>query len=114
MPDDTIAKTPEPPYYAVIFSSHLTGDDLQGYRTVANEMVKLAHAQPGFLGVESGARDPNTRLGITVSYWKDQAAILAWKQQLAHRQAQDQGRSKWYQSFRLRVAKVERDYGFER
>ncbi|MBD8098725.1 antibiotic biosynthesis monooxygenase [Pseudomonas fluorescens] len=103
-----IAKTPTPPYYAVIFSSLRTEGD-QGYAQAATRMVELARAQPGFLGVES-AREEG--LGITVSYWSSEAAILAWKQQAEHRHAREQGRSLWYTAFQTRVCKVERDYRF--
>lgn len=65
-----IAITPEPPYYAVIFSSRRTEDD-QGYTEMAEKMLQLAAMQPGFLGVESARED----LGITVSYWKSLEAI---------------------------------------
>ncbi len=101
-----IAETPKPPYYAVIFSSQRTaGDD--GYADMAAQMMALAAKQPGFLGVES-ARDG---LGITVSYWENQEAISAWKQNAEHQLAQRLGRNQWYSAFRVRVAKVERDYG---
>ena len=101
-----IAETPKPPYYAVIFSSQRTaGDD--GYADMAAQMMELAAKQPGFLGVES-ARDG---LGITVSYWESPDAISAWKQNAEHQLAQKLGRDQWYSAFRVRVAKVERDYG---
>ena len=101
-----IAETPKPPYYAVIFSSQRTaGDD--GYADMAAQMMELATKQPGFLGVES-ARDG---LGITVSYWESPDAISAWKQNAEHQLAQKLGRDQWYSAFRVRVAKVERDYG---
>ena len=101
-----IAETPKPPYYAVIFSSQRTaGDD--GYADMAAQMMELAVKQPGFLGVES-ARDG---LGITVSYWESPDAISAWKQNAEHQLAQKLGRDQWYSAFRVRVAKVERDYG---
>ena len=103
-----IAKTPTPPYYAVIFTSLRTEDD-QGYGQAATRMLELAREQPGFLGVES-AREEG--LGITVSYWSSEAAILAWKQQAEHRQVREQGRSLWYTAFQTRVCKVERDYAF--
>jgi heme-degrading monooxygenase HmoA len=99
------ADTPEPPYYAVIFTSLRTEGDL-GYAETARRMVELARQQPGFLGVES-ARDG---LGITVSYWQSLEAIRAWKAHAEHRLAQERGRD-WYASFRVRVAKVEREYG---
>ena len=105
-----IAKTPVPPYYAVIFSSLRTDGD-HGYDEAATRMLELAREQPGFLGVESAREDG---LGITVSYWRSEAAILAWKQQAEHRLARAQGRSTWYSAFHTRVCKVERAYTFER
>ena len=101
-----IAQTPEPPYYAVIFSSLRTDAD-NGYAEMAECMVQLASAQPGFLGVES-ARDG---LGITVSYWDSLDAIKNWKRHAEHQEAQRLGRQQWYSRFRVRIAKVEREYG---
>lgn len=101
----TIAQTPEPPYTAVIFTSLRTEGD-QGYARMSERMVELAAQQPGFLGVES-ARD---ELGITVSYWADEASAAAWKQVAEHLVAQDRGRSTWYADYRVRIATVERDY----
>jgi len=100
-----IAKTPQPPYYAVIFSSHKTGDN-DGYAETADRMLELAAEQPGFLGVESVSED----LGITVSYWADLESIRLWKQHAEHRVAQKSGREKWYSSYKTRIARVERDY----
>lgn len=103
-----IATTPTPPYYAVIFSSLRTNGD-QGYGQAATRMLELAREQPGFLGVESAREDG---LGITVSYWSSEAAILAWKQQAEHREVREHGRATWYSAFQTRVCKVERDYAF--
>ena len=99
-----IAKTPQPPYYAVVFTSVRSTAD-EGYADTAAKMVALASGQPGFLGVES-VRDPDG-LGITVSYWKDKKSIRGWKNHAAHQQAQKFGKDKWYQSFRIRVARVD-------
>jgi heme-degrading monooxygenase HmoA len=103
------AKTPEPPYYAVIFSSQRTEGD-NGYGEMADKMVELASKQKGFLGVES-ARDEG--LGITVSYWDSLESIKKWKENAAHQMAQEKGKSIWYQNFALRVSKVERQNFFE-
>lgn len=103
-----IAPTPQPPYYAVIFTSLRTAVD-EGYGAMAERMVELAGSQPGYLGHES-AREG---LGITVSYWKDLDSIKQWKQQSEHLVAQQYGREKWYTHYKTRICLVERDYGFE-
>jgi heme-degrading monooxygenase HmoA len=104
-----IARTPEPPYYAVIFTSLRTSGD-HGYNAMSEKMFELASQQDGFLGVES-AREG---LGITVSYWKDPESIRKWKEHAEHKIAREKGRSDWYRSFKVRIARVERDYGFEK
>jgi len=101
-----IASTPKPPYYAVIFTSLRTdGDD--GYAAMADRMVELAAQQPGFLGIESVREN----LGITVSYWDSLESIKQWKANLEHKEAQKSGRERWYSSYSVRIAKVEREYG---
>ena len=104
-----IASTPEPPYYAVIFTSMRTDADEAAYGLTAARMLELAAQQPGFLGVES-AREA---VGITVSYWADLESIRAWKRHAEHLEAQRNGRSRFYQHYKTRIARVERDYGFE-
>jgi heme-degrading monooxygenase HmoA len=105
----SIAHTPAPPYYAVIFTSLRTEGE-NGYGAMADAMEKLAAEQPGFLGIES-ARDG---LGITVSYWDSIDSIAAWHANARHRIAQQRGRDVWYEQFKVRVCRVERDYDFKR
>jgi heme-degrading monooxygenase HmoA len=105
---EPIARTPAPPYFAVIFTSQRSQADDAGYAAMAEAMDALARRQPGFLGVES-ARGAD-RVGITVSYWESEAAILAWKQIADHLAAQRIGRERWYADYTLRVARVERSY----
>jgi heme-degrading monooxygenase HmoA len=100
-----IAKTPHPPYYAVIFTSLRTEIE-EGYQEMAEEMVRLAALQPGYLGHES-ARET---LGITISYWESLESIQQWKAQSDHLLAQKLGREKWYLAYSTRIAKVEREY----
>jgi heme-degrading monooxygenase HmoA len=104
----TIAKTPAPPYYAVIFTSLRTDGD-QGYDEMAQRMIALAFQMPGFLGVES-VRSADG-LGITVSYWQSEDAIRQWKAHSEHRLVQEAGGKIWYSDYVVRVAKVERVYG---
>ncbi|SHM98002.1 Heme-degrading monooxygenase HmoA [Cyclobacterium lianum] len=104
-----IANTPDPPYYAVIFSA-LRTDENEGYAEMADLMMELASRQEGFFGVESA----RNHLGITVSYWKDLESINKWKQHSDHIIAQKKGRTDWYKIYKTRIAKVERDYEFEK
>ena len=106
---DLLATTPEPPYYAVIFSSVRGDTDGEEYAKTAARMVDLARLQPGFLGLETARED----VGITVSYWRDLEAIRSWKRHADHVLAQRMGRSGWYERFITRIAKVERDYAFD-
>jgi len=108
----SFADMPEPPYYAVIFANQRTPEDDAGYGAMAEAMAELAAGQEGYIGLES-ARDENG-FGITVSYWTSEEAIRTWKAQAEHQAAQRLGRERWYGNFRLRVAKVERAYGFDR
>jgi len=107
-----LAKTPEPPYVAVIFTSLRTAEDGAGYAAMAEAMDRLAAEQPGYLGVES-ARGADG-LGITVSYWQSAEHARAWKGVSAHAGAQKLGRERWYKMFRVRIAEVTREYGFAR
>ena len=103
------ASTPQPPYYAVVFTSVRTAADPLGYAATAERMVELARQQPGFLGIESARGEGG--VGITVSYWSSEEAIRAWHDEAEHRLAQAAGREKWYAQFQLRVCRVERAYG---
>ena len=108
----SFADTPEPPYYAVIFTSRESGSDSEAYAETAGRMVDLAGRQPGFLGVESVRGEDG--IGITVSYWESLDAIQVWRKNEEHLAAQEKGRAEWYDRFELRVAKVERAHGFDR
>ena len=102
-----IADTPEPPYYAVIFTSVRKEEEDDGYAETAARMLELAARQPGFLGFES-ARDG---VGISVSYWRSLEDIAAWKNNAEHREAQHNAR-RWYEAFRIRICRVEKEHGF--
>ena len=86
-----IAKTPELPYYAVIFTSQKTDSD-DGYNEMSQRMLELVEKQPGFWGYES-ARDG---IGITISYWENLESIKNWKENAEHVWAQNSGKEKWY------------------
>jgi heme-degrading monooxygenase HmoA len=101
---------PEPPYYMVSFTSQRTDVD-DGYGEIGYAMSMLASQQPGYLGFES-VRDANG-FGILLSFWKDEASICAWKAVVDHIEAQRRGRQDWYSRYEVRVALVQRAYGFD-
>src|SRR4051812_10536226 len=104
------ALPPEPPYYAVIFTSRRNAQPGDRYDETAARMLALAAEQPGFLGVDTA----HESVGITVSYWADEAAIAAWKRNDEHAFAQYEGKTRWYDAYEIRVARVERAYGSRR
>jgi heme-degrading monooxygenase HmoA len=65
--------------------------------------------QPGFLGME--AQHTGDGKGVTVCYWQSLEAIAAWRADAEHVLIQEQGKSVWYSDYRVRVCKIERDYG---
>lgn len=107
-----LARTPPPPYYAVIFTSTRTPQESPEYRATDERLAELVALMPGFLGVEA-VRD-QAGVGITVSYWASEEAIRGWQRQAEHLVAQRLGREQWYERYELRVSRVERAYGFDR
>ena len=100
----------KPPYYAVIFTSQrkMTDDE---YGITADRMKELTMQQPGYLGIDSARNSEG--LGITVCYWDSIKAIKKWKANNEHLYAQKMGKEMWYQSYSVRIAKVEEEYSME-
>jgi len=98
-------------YWAVIFTNQRSLGDDEAYEATAERMVELGSTMPGFLGIESTRNAQG--LGITVSYWRSEDDLLAWKQVSEHAAAQAKGRSDWYSRYTTRIARVTREYSFE-
>lgn len=98
------APDPKTPCYAVIFASRRTEGD-KGYAEAAAEMVRLAEAEPGFLGAQS-VRDADGE-GITVSWWASLEDIERFRKQPRHAEARAR-MADWYQRWSLRVCRLER------
>lgn len=97
---------------AVIFTAQLTGADAEGYGKAAMEMVVLAQKQRGYAGIDS-VRDAGG-LGITISYWTDEAAAIAWRENAEHAAIREMGRERWYSFYSLHVAKIGRSYDWQK
>ncbi len=80
------------------------------YRRHSSNLAEIIGEQPGFIDFIS-VRDPETRVGVTLAVFADEAAALAWKQVGEHRLAQDFGRASGYGNYRVIVTQVSRSYG---
>lgn len=108
-----LARTPDPPYFAVTFTTRRSGHDPARYAETAARMCELAATQEGYLGLES-VHDEKTGLGITISYWASLESIRVWREQLEHAAARARGRATWYQAYELRVCRVDRAVSWRR
>jgi heme-degrading monooxygenase HmoA len=99
--------TSEPGTVAVIFVSRLVEDPI-AYGVMAVAMERLAAEQPGYRGFRS-VRDAETREGISISYWADEASAVNWKANAEHQVAQLKSGS-WYDMYEVEVATVIRSY----
>jgi len=79
---------------------------------MAERVLELAAAEPGFLGIES-VHDADGQ-GVTVSYWQTLEAIHAWGSHAEHRVGQAGGKAKWYEIFQTRICRVEHQNSFQR
>ncbi|HVI98225.1 MAG TPA: antibiotic biosynthesis monooxygenase [Sphingomonas sp.] len=97
---------------AVIFLSERTDADADGYAAAAEAMAALAARQPGYRGIESvrGADG----VGITVSYWADDASAKAWRDHPEHAAIRARGRERWYARYEVIVSAVTRGYSWTR
>jgi heme-degrading monooxygenase HmoA len=94
----------------VIFTSRRTLSHDDEYDAMSARMVELVQGHPGFIEMTS-VRDPQTREGVTVAYFRDEESVRAWKAHAEHAEAQRQGMTELYEAYRVTVAYVERDYG---
>lgn len=95
------------PYYAVIFTS-VKKDNIEGYSKMAIRMLELAEKSEGFLGVD----DASDKIDITISYWENLESIKKWRNNIEHKEAQKLGKESWYNSYKIKIAKVENEYEF--
>jgi heme-degrading monooxygenase HmoA len=95
----------------ILFRSKLV-DAPDGYAEMAQEMLDLAKTMPGFVDVKAFKADDGERL--TVVWWQDEETLRAWRTQTRHRVAQNAGRERWYEYYKIDVAEVQRSNQFTR
>lgn len=94
--------------YVVIFRAKVRTLDDEYFR-VAARMRELALTQFGCLEFQSVSEGNDE---ISLSYWADEASILAWKKHAEHVIAQQLGRERWYESYRVEIAAITRRYQY--
>lgn len=98
---------------AVIFEVQPAPGQRQTYLDTAAALKAQLEHMDGFISIErfQSLADPDRLLSL--SFWRDEAALMAWRQLDAHRRAQAAGRDHVFADYRLRVASVVRDYGMD-
>ena len=96
---------------AVIFEVYPRVGSKTDYLRIASELRPLLETIDGFISIERFQTLTDPEKLLSLSFWRDEIAIQAWRNIEAHRCAQQQGRSGIFQDYRLRVAHVMRDYG---
>ena len=96
---------------AVIFE--VEPADRDAYFRIAAELRPLLADLDGFISIERFQSLNDERRILSLSFWRDEAAVAAWRNQEEHRAAQAAGRARVFHDYRLRVAQVMRDYGMQ-
>jgi len=96
--------------YAVIFEVHPKPEGKQEYLDIAGELRADLETADGFISIERFESLTNEGKMLSLSYWRDEAAIKSWRERVNHRQAQAKGRTELFNGYRVRGAQVVRDY----
>ena len=96
--------------YAVIFEVTPDPDRAQEYFDLAAELRPELQKIDGFISIERFQSLTDDSRYVSLSFWRDEDAIAQWRGHLGHQMAQNKGKAGIFKDFRIRVAKVERDY----
>ena len=95
---------------AVIFEVIPTSDGKPEYLRLAAELRTFLEAADGFISIERFQSLSDENKILSLSFWRDEDSISAWRNLLEHRQAQQKGKNLLFSSYRIRVAEICRDY----
>lgn len=96
---------------AVIFEVEPREGHRDEYLDIAASLRPRLDDIDGFISIERFASLTRPGKILSLSFWRDEAAVKAWRMQAEHRRAQARGRAGIFDHYRLRVAEVSRDYG---
>jgi heme-degrading monooxygenase HmoA len=100
--------------YAVIFEVEVKPERKAEYLKIASELRNELNTIDGFISIERFQSLVNEGKLVSLSFWESEKAITAWRNNLNHKTAQQKGRSELFSDYRLRVARVVRDYGLKK
>ncbi|EHM47800.1 antibiotic biosynthesis monooxygenase [Hafnia alvei ATCC 51873] len=98
---------------AVIFEANSHLDKQARYLDIASELKPLLEQIDGFIAIERFQSLSESGKILSLSWWRDEESVLAWKKNVFHQQAQAEGRASIFSYYRIRVARVLRDYASE-
>lgn len=98
---------------AVIFEVWPARGQRQHYLDIAAALKTLLSEVDGFISIERFQSLAEPEKLLSLSFWRDEAAIEQWRRLEQHRAAQAEGRASVFDDYRLRIANVQRDYGLE-
>ncbi len=96
---------------AIIFEVEPVDGRQEDYLDVAAAMRSMVKEIDGFISVERFRSLSNPDRLLSLSYFRDEEAVERWRRLSAHRSAQAKGRDGLFRDYRLKVARVLRDYG---
>jgi len=96
--------------FAVIFEVEPTAQGKAEYLEIASQIRDFLKDQKGFISIERFQSLTKETKVLSLSFWEDEASIETWRKVLEHRSAQQKGRDALFSTYRIRVAKVVRDY----
>jgi heme-degrading monooxygenase HmoA len=95
---------------AVIFEVKPKSEGKEEYLKIAAELREFLHKQDGFISIERFQSLVDENKVLSLSFWRDEESIRKWRNTLEHRNGQKRGKGSLFQSYRIRVAEVVRDY----
>lgn len=99
--------------YAVIFEVEIAEGKKDQYLDIAAMLKEQLVKMPGFISIERFQSLVNEAKLLSLSFWEDEKSLLNWKKNIDHMAAQSKGRASIFKDYRIRIAKVERDYTLE-
>lgn len=99
--------------YAVIFEVEIKEGQQEAYLSIASQLREQLVEMPGFISIERFESLVNEGKLVSLSFWENEESLIHWKKKADHLAAQTKGRASIFKDYRIRIAKVERDYTME-